>query len=130
MSDLDRIFSELSEISLKLGDLPADAYDERAVLESRREELHAEAAALNDSVGSQRPTHDIEAELDSLRARLKQIKGSEIDVVTQHGGSGLESAGTSGTFDINRRIEASQGADELRARIRQLEKALEDRADG
>jgi hypothetical protein len=129
MSDLDRIFSELSEISMRLMDLPENAYDERAELEGRRESLHAEAAALRESVGDQRPTSEIEAELESLRARLKQIKGSQIDVVSQAGGSGLEVSGASDTLDLNRRIEAGQGTDELRARINHLQNVLSERAE-
>lgn len=129
MSDLERIFSELSEISMQLTDLPQDAYDERAKLEGRRESLHAEAAALRESLGDQRPTSEIEVELESLQARLQQIKSSQIDVVSQQGGSGLESSQSSGTFDINRQIAAGQGADELRSRIEHLEKILAERAD-
>lgn len=127
MSDLDRIFGELSEISMQLGELPANAYDERARLKSKREALHAEAAALRDSIGDQRPTPVIRAELESLQNRLEQIKGMEIDVVFQHGGSGLESSGASHTFELNREIEAGQGVDQLQARIGQLEKVLADR---
>ena len=128
MSDLDRIFGELSEISMRLMDLPQDAYDERAELEGRREALHAEAAALRESIGDQRPTPEIETELESLRARLEQIKGTGIDVVSQAGGSGLEVSGATDTMDLNRRIQAGQGADELQSRIRHLEKVLADRA--
>jgi hypothetical protein len=127
MSDLDRIFSELSEVSMQLGDLPQEAFDERARLESKREALHAEAAALRDSIGDERPTPVIEAELDSLRSRLDNITGMEIDVISQHSGSGLESSGASHTLDMNRQIEAGQGADEIRARIKRLEKVLADR---
>lgn len=130
MSDLDRIFSELSEVSQQLGDLSQDAYDERARLESKREALHAEAAALRDSIGDERPTPLIEAELDSLRSRLDNIKGMEIDVISQHSGSGLESSGASHALDMNRQIEAGQGADEIRARIKRLEKVLADRDEG
>lgn len=129
MSDLDRIFSELSEISMRLSDLPEDAYDERSELEGRRKALHAEAAGLRASIGDPRPTPEIETELESLRERLQQIKGSQIDVVSQQGGSGLESAGSAGTFDINRQIAAGQGAAELEARINDLKKILADRAD-
>ena len=129
MSDLDRIFSELSEISVRLMDLPEDAYDERAELEARREALHAEAAELRASIGDQRPTSEIETELHSLRERWHQIKSSQIDVVSQQGGSGLESSQSSGTFDINRQIAEGQGADELQDRIRHLEKVLADRAE-
>ena len=129
MSDLDRIFREISDISLQLADLPADAYDDRARLESKREALHAEAAALRDRIGDDRPASVIATELRSLQARLQQIEALEIDVVSQHGGSGLESSGASNSLELNRQIEAGQGADELRARIRHLEKVLADRDD-
>jgi hypothetical protein len=129
MSDLDRIFGELSEISMRLMDLPADAYDERAELEARREALHAEAAALRESIGDPRPTPEIETELESLQARLQHVAAQGIDVVSQAGGSGLEVSGATDTLDLNRRIEASQGADELRTRIKHLEKVLAERAE-
>jgi hypothetical protein len=129
MSDLDRIFGELSEISLQLADLPADAYDDRARLEGKREALHAEAAALRDSIGDDRPTSVIATELNSLQARLQQMEALEIDVVSQHGGSGLEASGASNALDLNRQIEQGRGAGELRARIRHLAKVLADRDD-
>jgi hypothetical protein len=129
MSEVDRIFSELSEISMQLGDLPSNAYDERVRLEGRREELHAAAATLRDQVGDERPTAAIETELESLRERLQQIKKSEIDVVSQHGGSGMESSGASSSMKLNRQIRAGRGADELQSRIRKLERALGEKDD-
>lgn len=130
MSDLDRIFSELSDVSMQLADLPADAFDERARLETKRGALRAEAAALRDSIGDQRPTPLIEAELQSLRSRLDTVKGMEIDVVSQHGGSGLESSGASHALNLNRQIESGQGAAEIRSRISHLEKVLAERDEG
>ena len=130
MSDLDSIFSEMSEISTKLYELPDDAYAERVTLESRREELRAEAASLSDSMGDSRPTAEIKAELDALQDRLSTIEGSEIDVVGQHGGSGLEASAASDAMGINRQIEQGSGADELRSRIRRLEQVLAERTDG
>jgi hypothetical protein len=129
MSDLDRIFRELSDLSMQLADLPADSYDERARIESRREALHAEAAALRDSIGDERPVSVIRTELESLRERLDKITSSEIDIVSQHGGSGLESSGASHSSLVNQQIEAAQGTDELRSRIQHLERVLADRED-
>ena len=129
MSDLDRIFSELSEISIRLTELPKDAYDDRARLETRREELKADAAGIRDQAPDPRPTSEIKTELESLQDRLRQVQSSEIDVVSQHGGGGLELSGASHAFDINRQIEAAQGADELRERIAYLERVLADRAE-
>ncbi len=130
MSDLDNVFSEMSEISSKLYELPADAYEERATLESRREELRAKAASLADSIGDERSTAEIKTELHSLEERLEAIEGSRIDVVGQHGGSGLEISAASDAIGINQQIEAGGGADELRSRIGQLRQELDRRADG
>ena len=87
------------------------------------------AATLRDEVGDERPTAAIETELESLRERLQQIKSSEIDVVSQHGGSGMESSGASSSLKLNRQIRAGRGADELQSRIRKLERALLKRDD-
>ena len=130
MSDLDSIFSEMSEISTRLDELPDDAFEERAALERRREELRARAAALSDSMGDLRPTAEIQAELISLRERLNAVEVSEIDVVSQHGGSGLEASVASDAIGINRRIEEASGVDQLQSRIRKLEQVLAERADG
>lgn len=128
MSDVDRIFEELMDIRRRLDELPADAFDERAQLEERREELHA-AAADQDEAGDERPTHEIEIELVSLRQRLDKIEATGIDVVQQHGGSALEASAAGESMDLNRQVESAQGADELRVRIRKLEGVLKHRAE-
>ena len=125
MGEVDNIFDELMEIRTKLDALPPDAAEERARLEQRREELH-ETAARADSADP-RPTGEIETELASLKERLEAIENSGIDIVRQHGGSALEASTGTGTMDLNREVEAGQGADELRDRIRQLEAALKGR---
>ncbi len=128
MSDLDQIFEELAQIREQLDGLPAEASEERSRLEQRREELHA-AAAGQAHAGDERPSGEIEVELTSLRERLEAIEASRIDVVKQHGGSALEASTGTGTMEFNRQIEAGQGADELRERIRQLEAVLDGRGD-
>ena len=129
MSDLDRIFQELSEIRQKLEDLPADARDERARIETRREELHAEASGLQGAVGDPRPSAEIRTELESLQASLDEIEDAEVNIVEQYGGSVLEASGATEGMAINRRIEEGQGADELRARIETLKQELAKRSD-
>ena len=124
MGDVDHIFEELIQIRKQLDGLPADAAEERARLEQRREELH-EAAAGQADAADERPIKDIETELTSLKERLEAIEASEIDIVTQHGGSALEASSGPQTMDINRQIEAGRGADQLRERIRQLEGVLD-----
>lgn len=128
MSGVDNIFEELMGIRRQLDALPADANEERARLEHRREELHA-AAASQDQAGDERPTHEIEMELVSLRDRLDHIKASGVDIVKQHGGSALEASSAGYGMDLNRQVEAAQGADELEARIRKLEAVLEHRGE-
>ncbi len=124
MSDLDRIFQELSEVRQQLEDLPADALEERARLESRREALHAEASRLQGAVGDPRSSAEIATELESLKARLNEIEQSEVNIVEQYGGSVLEASSAVSGMDLNRRIEEGQGADELRARVETLEAEL------
>lgn len=124
MSDIDRIFQELSEIRQKLEGLPSDDRAERASLESRREELHAQAGAIQGSVGDLRSSAEIGVELDSLKAQLRQIEGSEVNIVEQYGGSVLEGTGAADGIALNRQIEEGQGAGELRGRIEALEKEL------
>ena len=57
------------------------------------------------------------------------MRSSEIDVVSQHGGGGLELSGASHALDLNRQIEAAQGVDEIRSRIAHLERILAERSD-
>jgi hypothetical protein len=126
MGDLNHIFEELTRIRRQLDELPADATEERGQLEHRREELHAEAAG-QDGVGDERPTHEIEMELVSLRDQLDHIEKSGINVAIQHGGSLLEASTASDAMDLNKQVEAGQGADELRARIHKLEAVIDHR---
>jgi len=126
MSNVDNIFEQLVDIRRQMDALPADAVEERARLEHRREELHS-AAAAEDQAGDERPTHEIELELVSLRERLDGIQASGIDIVKQHGGSALEASTASSTMDLNDQVAAAQGADELQARISKLERVLEHR---
>jgi hypothetical protein len=128
MSDVDNIFEQLMDIRRQMDALPADAVEERARLEHRREELH-QAAAAEDQAGDERPTHEIEIELVSLRERLDKIEASGIDIVKQYGGSALEASTAADGTDLNRQLESAQGADELRARIRKLEGVLQKRAE-
>ena len=125
MTDIDSIFEQLTEIRNQLDALPADATEERAVLELRRQELHAAAAGQEHD---QRSTEEIELELASLRERLDQIEGLEVDIATQHGGSLLEASGAAVGMELNRQVEEGQGAEALRDRIKSLEQELEARS--
>ena len=124
MYGLDRIFRKLSETRQKLNALRADASTERARLERRRLELHELATNLQASVGDERRTSEIQTELASLKVSINEIEDLTIDIAVQHGGSALEASTASVSIDLNRQIETGQGADEIRARIRELEGAL------
>ncbi len=128
MYGLDRIFRELSETRQKLDALPADASTERARLERRRQALHELATNLQARVGDKRRTPEIQTELASLKVSLTEIEDATIDIAVQHGGSTLEASTASASIDLNRQIETGQGADEIRARIRELEGALAKRS--
>jgi len=115
------------ESTNSLEGLPPNAFDERARLKSRRQALHAEAAARREDLGDERPTSLIAAELESLKARLGEVEASKTDIVKQHGSSAPEASGASFSQDINRQIEAGQGVGRMRAEIRHLEQELEKR---
>ncbi len=121
---LDRIFRELSETRHELDALPADASTQRARLERRRLELHELATNLQARVGDERRTPEIQTELASLKVSINEIEDAAIDIVVQHGGSALEASTASVSIDLNRQFETGQGADKIRARIRELEGAL------
>ena len=129
MSDIDAILKELNEIDVKLEELPPDAFNERITLRERHEELQAEAKRLAASVESDRPTEDIEAELDALEQQLSAIKDERIDIVEQSGGGdsagpGAEGLGAQG---INWQIEQNRGVPQIRERIGELKAELRKR---
>jgi DNA repair exonuclease SbcCD ATPase subunit len=129
MSDIDAIFHEITDIDQKLAELPDDAYDERARLQERHEELRRQAAELAAASDADRPTGDIEAELASLRQQLDAIEGERIDMVQQSGGGDASGPGAEGLggVSLNQQIESAQGADQIKARIAQLKKQLSER---
>jgi DNA repair exonuclease SbcCD ATPase subunit len=129
MSDIDAIFHEITEIDQQLSDLPEDAFDERARLQARHEELRQQAARLAAESDVDRPIGELETELAALRQQLDAIEGERIDMVQQSGGGDAAGPGAEGLggVSLNRQIEAAQGADEIKARIAVLERQLHER---
>ena len=129
MSDLDSIFHELEAIDEQLDTLPADAFNERITLRQRKEELKAEVADLASHSDKLQPTDRLQAERAALRHKLDAIGSDYVDVEVLGGGGGESVPGTEGpdATGLDHQIDHAQGADEIRARIVEIDAILRDR---
>lgn len=129
MSDLDSIFHELEAIDEQLDTLPADAFNERITLRQRKEELKAEVADLASHSDKLQPTDRLQAERAALRHKLDAIGSDYVDVEVLGGGGGESVPGTEGpdATGLDHQIDHAQGADEIRARIAEIDAILRDR---
>jgi hypothetical protein len=129
MSDLDSIFHELEAIDEQLDTLPADAFNERITLRQRKEELKAEVADLASHSDKLQPTDRLQAERAALRHKLDTIGSDYVDVEVLGGGGGESVPGTEGpdATGLDHQIDHAQGADEIRARIAEIDAILRDR---
>lgn len=122
---LDEILLELAEVTDRLLTLPEDALEERVGLRQRR-------TALRDAAGRARRHALRDADPDQLRARLRHLERRLLELgdqrlSTAHAG-GDAGGGHGGPFevlDLNRRIAAAQGRDEVLAEIRRVRAALD-----
>jgi hypothetical protein len=129
MSDLDSIFHELEAIDEQLDTLPADAFNERITLRQRKEELKAEVADLASHSEKLQPTDRLQAERSALRHKLDNIGSDYVDVEVLGGGGGESVPGTEGpdATGLDHQIDHAQGADEIRARISEIDAILRER---
>lgn len=129
MRKVDDINRELIEVQDALLALSDDAVDERFRLRQRQAALREEAQALQTDWLAERPTEELIAELEALRARLAEIEADRIDLVKQHGGGGNAGPGADGwgAVQLNQQIESAQGADAIKERIGRIKGILVDR---
>jgi hypothetical protein len=123
------IAKELAAIDEKLDTLPADDFAERVTLHQRHEDLRARAAQLAEEADDQRPTQDIQAEVQSLQQRLRRIQGEFIDVPEQSGEGnipGPDSVDRSAA-SLNRDMANAQDAPKIVARIEKLQRIIQSR---
>ena len=78
--ELDALNRELAGIQGELLALSDDAFAERFALQKRQDELRELAAAFHQDWGSQRPTEELQAELNALRGQLKGIEDQKINL--------------------------------------------------
>lgn len=122
---------ELAAITQQLAELPRDAFLEKIDIQSRQNELRAEAAELRRGASVATATDELLAQLTKLRRQRDAIEKSRIDVVQQSGNTGTGVfLGTNHQGDamrINRRIDEAHGLSDLEARIGRIKGMLTDR---
>lgn len=124
MSEHDDVLRELAELHLQLDALPPDAFEKRASIQARQEQLRARAAELRAMAAPDRTADEIRLELDRLR-RIHDdlIADTHLMPVPP---SGVVGPGDSrDIMAINRRIDANADRAALEHRIRELEEQLE-----
>ena len=126
---LDDLLAELAEVQERLLELPADAFEERVELRERRDDLQAEAGRFAHDWDRDRPTEDLLAELEALRARLGQLDSRRMNVAAQQGGGTQAGGGGDGwgAVQLNLAVDAASGVGEVHARIGRIKAVLADR---
>lgn len=115
---LDEVREELSAIYEELLTLPADAYDRRAQLRDRQNELRQDSARL---IAAQ-PVHDKErlhhaySHLERVRDDLLE-KQMNVGYASSVGDDGIESTFTDA---VNRAMESGMGIDEVEAQMKDI----------
>ena len=127
-TELDRLVRELSIVHDELAALGDADFERRFQLKQRQDELRRQVARFHVDADAGRSRAELENELAALEAKLKSIKGSRIDMVQQAGGgSHGGDMGAIGIPKLNRAIEDAQGAGQVKARIEELKRRLEER---
>ncbi|NNF68178.1 MAG: hypothetical protein HKN01_00270 [Acidimicrobiia bacterium] len=130
METLDLLLAELSEVHRKLLELPDDAFAERHELLLTRDVLRDEMSRHHLDFDESRPSADLLAELEALRARVKEIEKDRIDVVKQHGGGSWGAAAGAdgwGAVQLNQAMDEARGLPAIRSRIGRIKGVLIDR---
>ncbi len=130
-SDLDQIFSRLSEIFLQLETYPADDPSIRRRLESERESLRRRVETFPERGDRNRSVHQLRAELEEYERQIIELQDQTI---RQSGFShGLtssirhDSTVRSGVKALNDAILDAGGAGEMRKRMSEIDAELERR---
>jgi hypothetical protein len=115
--DLDSVRRELADIHDQLLALPVDAFDRRAELKERRNELRQLSYELIEG----EPLHS-RAALKAAYERLQAVRDRLLDLHLTHTSTSAGDAGIDGAFTdaINRAIDAGIGIDEIEARLKEI----------
>ena len=119
-TDRDALLRELSDTVAALQDLPEDAYEARARLRERRNELRA---ALADATEG-RTRASLEQELHQLEERLERLHEQRPNVAASSG-AGEGDDGIAEAMRMARQFDDGQGRAELEARIGAIRRALD-----
>ncbi len=130
MTTVDEIVKQLAEVTDELLALEDDDFAGRFRLETRRDELRAEAEEFHQRKDEGRSTEQLHTELSARREQLQQISEGFVNRAMQassaHGPSGGEeraSAALKGR-SINDAMMGASGAGSIHARIAEIEQEL------
>lgn len=107
---LDQVRQELADIHDQLLEAPEDAFDQRAILKDRQNELRQLSARLVEG----EPLHDAGV-LRAAYTRLQSVRDRLVELHVSH--SGIEG---SFTTVVNKAIDAGMGLDEVEARLQEI----------
>jgi len=126
MSTIDEIVRKLSEVTDELLALEAGDFATRYTLETKRDELRAQAAQFRERKDEGRSTEQLRAELVARRTQLEQLQKSKINMASQAQGSGssVRAIGADKGGTLNNAMMTAQGARSVEVRIAEIEQEL------
>lgn len=124
---LEEILARLNEVRESIATTPRTEFVRRADLRDEQLRLRELASEYRLIHGDGRPVAELRAELESLRARAREVRGRRINPGVMAGGShGGDLSGIE-MVRLNRAVEEGGGLPELEHRILTLERQIEER---
>jgi hypothetical protein len=130
MSEYPDLMTRLDAVERALIDTADDDFAARHRLHTERDALRRLIHDLQGdlALADERPTPEIEREIEALVASAEAIRDRRINVATQ-AGSANSLGNVPGEVGLNERIGAASGYAAIQQRIGQLETILEQRSD-
>ena len=115
--NLDQVRQDLADIHDELLALPADAYDRRAQLKDKQNELRQLSSTLIEG----KPLHDADA-LRSAFKRLEDVRDRLLDKHMDRGSTEATDTTIHGEFTavVNRAMDAGLGIEEIEERMQKI----------
>ncbi len=125
-SSLEEILARLNQVRHAIERTPREDFARRTDLREEQLRLREQASEYRRVHGLGRPPAELRAELESLRSRVREVKGRRINPGVMAGGShGGDLSGIE-MVRLNRAVEEGGGLPELEQRILTLERILEE----
>jgi len=114
---LDQVRQELTDIYEELLGLPVDAFDRRAELKERQNELRQ----LSHQLIEGQALHDRES-LKAAYLRLQEVRDRLLEHHLSYSSTSIGDAGIEGAFTemVNKAMDQGLGIDEIEARLKEI----------